>query len=99
MNKILLICILLSAVCAASSEYTPTIGYTVSQIEGFKVLVNKELSTKHAGLEKDVLKLLSHQLYQITRVVPDEALKQIRNAPIWVEYNDPRHQCMCYHPS
>ena len=99
MKKILLICIALSAVCFASSEYTPTTGYTVKEIEGWRVLVNKELLSDHNDLAEDVLKLLSHQLYQIARIVPDEALKEIRNVPIWVEYNAPRHRCMCYHPS
>ncbi|MHC4440382.1 MAG: hypothetical protein ACYS3S_23790, partial [Planctomycetota bacterium] len=93
MKKILLICIAFAAVCVASSEYTPTTGYTIREIEGWKVLVNKELLSDHADLAKDALKLLKHQLYQITRFVPDEALKEIRNISIWVEYNDPRHQC------
>ena len=99
MKKMLLICITLPAVCIASSEYTPTTGYIVREIEGWKVLVNKELLSDHAGLAEEVLKLLNHQLYQIARIVPDEALKEIRNVPIWVEYKAPRHQCMCYHPS
>ncbi|HCO93551.1 MAG TPA: hypothetical protein DIU00_06305, partial [Phycisphaerales bacterium] len=63
MKKILLICIALAAVCVASSEYTPTSGYTVREIEGWKVLVNKELLSDHADLAEDVLKLLNHQLY------------------------------------
>jgi hypothetical protein len=99
MKKILLICIAFAAVCAASSEYTPTTGYSIREIEGWIVLVNKELLSDHVDLAEDVLKLLKHQLYQITRIVPDEALKEIRNISIWVEYNDPRHRCMCYHPS
>ena len=43
--------------------------------------------------------LYKHQLYQITRTVPDEALAELRAVPIWVEYKAPRHRCMCYHPS
>jgi len=99
MKKILLICIALPAVCVASGDYTPTTGYIVKEIEGWRVLVNKELLSDHADLAEDVLKLLNHQLYQITRIVPDQALKEIRKVPIWVEYNAPRHRCMCYHPS
>jgi hypothetical protein len=45
------------------------------------------------------LELLRHQLYQITRVVPEGPLKELRRIPIWAEYKAPRHPCMCYHPS
>jgi hypothetical protein len=61
--------------------------------------VNNELLSEHAGLADDVLKLLEHQLYQITRVVPAGPLKELRRIPIWAEYKAPRHPCMCYHPS
>jgi len=99
MKKVVLFCIVLSVFCAASDQYTPTSGYTVRKIQGWKVLINKQLLSEHSRLSKDVLKLLKHQLYQITRVVPDEALKELRCVPIWVEYKAPRHPCMCYHPS
>ena len=99
MKKVVLICVVLSVFCAAWGKYTPTSGYTVQEIEGWKVLVNKELLSDHAELCEKVLKLLKHQLYQITRVVPDNAVKELRRVPIWVEYKAPRHPCMCYHPS
>lgn len=99
MKKVVLICIVLLVFCVASSEYTPTTDYTTRKIEGWNVFVNKQLLSEHAPLAKDVLRLLKFQLYQITRVVPDEALKELRSVPIWVEYKAPRHPCMCYHPS
>jgi len=99
MKKITLICSLLLVFCLASSKYTPTSDYTIRKVQGWKVLVNKELSSGHPQLAKDVLKLLKFQLYQITRVVPKKALKELRRVPIWVEYKAPRHRCMCYHPS
>lgn len=99
MKKVVSICIVLLVFCVASSEYTPTTDYTTRKIEGWKVFVNKQLLSEHAPLAKDVLRLLKFQLYQITRVVPDEALKELRKVPIWVEYKAPRHPCMCYHPS
>ena len=82
MKKAILICIVLLVRCSAASEYTPTKGYEVREIEGWKVL-----------------ELLKFQLYQITRVVSVEPLEEIRKVPIWVEYDAPRHPCMCYHPS
>ena len=99
MRKAVLICVLFLLVCVASGRYAPTSDYTAQEIEGWKVLVNNELSSDHSELAEDVLKLLRHQLYQITRVVPDEALEELRHVPIWVEYKAPRHRCMCYHPS
>ena len=99
MKKVLLVCIVVLAVCIASGKYTPTEGYTIREIEGWKVFVNKDLLSGHPQLAEDVLKLLQFQLYQITRIVPAEPLKELRNVPFWVEYNAPRHQCMCYHPS
>ena len=99
MKKIVLFCVALSVLGVASGQYTPTADYAVQKIEGWKVFVNNELLSDHTKLADDVLKLLKHQLYQITRVVPDEALKELRCVPIWVEYKAPRHRCMCYHPS
>lgn len=99
MKKVILICIVLLIFCVASSEYTPTTGYKIRKIEGWKVFVNKQLLSENAQLAKDVLRLLKFQLYQITRVVPDEPLKELRGVSIWVEYKAPRHPCMCYHPS
>jgi len=85
--------------CSGVEAYAPTSDYTPQQIEGWKVLVNKELLDGHAELAERTLKLLRYQLYQITRVVPSEPLEQLRQVPIWVEYKAPRHPCMCYHPS
>jgi len=99
MKKVVLICVVLSIFCVALDRYTPTADYTVQKIEGWKVLVNNQLLSGHTRLAEDVLKLLKHQLYQITRVVPDKPLEELRRVPIWVEYKAPRHPCMCYHPS
>jgi len=99
MKKVVLLCVVLSALCVGSSAYIPTCGYAVREVEGWKVLVDKQLLSDHAKLAEDVLKLLKFQLYQITRVVSEGPLKELRTVPIWVEYDAPRHQCMCYHPS
>ncbi len=99
MKKLVLVCAILPVLCGASDKYTPTECYAVRQIEGWTVFVNHELLSGHAQLAEDVLELLKFQLYQITRVVPDEALKDLRGVAVWVEYKDPRHQCMCYHPN
>ncbi len=90
-----------TALFAADKQtFTPTTDYKVLTIEGWKVLVNKELTDDHPDLSEKTLKLLESHLYRITRVVPANALAEIRQVPIWVEYkNRPeKHSCMCYHP-
>jgi len=97
MKKTMIVGMLLMA-AVVSAGFAPMSDYSVRQIEGWKVLVNKDL-LMHSELAHDTLRLLRVQLYQITRVVPEDALEAIRKVPIWVEYNHPKHPCMCYHPS
>ena len=72
--------------------------YETRRIEGWEVLVNKGLLQGQPDLAEQTLKLLGFQLYQITRVVPAEALGQLRTIRIWVEEDEPHHPCMAYHP-
>ena len=72
--------------------------YEVRSIEGWTVRVHQQL-LQEAPLAQETLRLLEFQLYQITRVVPTNALAKLRAIPIWVELAHPRHPCMCYHPS
>jgi hypothetical protein len=41
---------------------------------------------------------LQHQLYQIARRVPAEAVKKLRKVRIWVEEKEKNTPCMAYHP-
>jgi hypothetical protein len=95
------VALILLSFAAAGNEvgYTPVFGYAEQEILGWKVLLNKDFSGEHPDLASDVLRLLEHQLYQITRVVPEAALKELRRQNIWVEYEDRNFPCMCYHPS
>jgi hypothetical protein len=79
-------------------RYDPTDRYEVRAIEGWTVRVNQEL-LQHPKLAADTLRLLEFQLFQVTRVVPSNALARLRAIPVWVERAHPRHPCMCYHPS
>jgi len=83
----------------ASTPYDPTSAYSEEFSEGWLIRVNKALEAKeHKELRAKAMKLLGDHLYQITRVVPAEALGKLRKIPIWVELNHPKHPCMCYHP-
>lgn len=94
-----LLLVVLCLLSPLADGYAPTCAYERQTICGWTVFVNKELPDEHGELAGEVLELLKVQLYQIARVVPDEALGALRHVPIWVEYRHPRHPCMCYHPS
>ncbi len=98
----LLACALLPAGARAGEKfpYDPIEAYAERRIEGWKVLVNRELFAKENDeLREQTLKLLGDHLYRITRVIPAPALARLRAIPIWVERAHPRHPCMCYHVS
>jgi len=78
--------------------YDPTDNYTVQQIEGWSVLVNKSFVRDEPQLSQQTLTHLQHQLYQIKRVVPNPALTKLQKINIWVEEKEPHHPCMAYHP-
>jgi hypothetical protein len=72
--------------------------YESRQIEGWKVLVNRDFLRRQRSLADRTLTLLQYQLYQIVRRVPAEAVKKLRKIRIWVEENEPNTLCMTYHP-
>lgn len=88
----------LASEAAEAPRYDPTDRYEVRQIEGWTVRVNQELLAQPA-LCAQTLRVLEWQLFQISRVVPSNALARLRAIPVWVERAHPRHRCMCYHPS
>ncbi len=79
--------------------YTPTDRFEDRRIEGWTVLVNKELLGNQPELAERALKLLQLQLYQVVRKVPAGPLEKLRRVKIWVEEAEPRTQCMAYHPN
>lgn len=82
------------------AAYDPVSRYAKKRIEGWDVLVNRRLLRKeHQELRDQTVKLLGDHLYRITRVVPADALAQLRKIPIWVDLAEPHHPCMCYHVS
>jgi hypothetical protein len=82
----------------AASRFDPTTDYREQTIDGWRVLVNKKLEEGEPELCAETLTLLRHQLYQITRKVPKDAVASLRKIAVWVELEEPHHPCMCYHP-
>ncbi len=91
--------VLLAAGAEPGPRYDPTDHYEVRQIEGWRVVVNKQFLRQDPSLSSDTLKLLGCQLYEVTRKVPAGALSKLRKIAIWVEAAEPHHPCMAYHPN
>ncbi len=72
---------------AISAKSAPT-DYQRLEIEGFTVLVNQQLGRSDPNLARQTIEELSHQLYQIRRVVPAVAFGLLQAAPIWVELDN-----------
>src|SRR5688500_8566300 len=79
-------------------RFDPTDLYEAQELEGWRVLVNKNFAKNSGPLCQETLTLLRHQLYQIPRKVPSKAVAKLRKITIWVEEAEPNHPCMAYHP-
>lgn len=78
--------------------FAPTEAYEVRDLRGWTVRISPNLR-ESPELCRQVLELLDHQLYQITRVIPQPALDRLRSIEIWAETEMPKTACMCYHVS
>jgi hypothetical protein len=80
--------------------YEPTSHYTLRDIEGWKVYVhNRLLEGEKKALGDETLKVLAAHLYDVSRMVPRPALDRLREVRIWLEADNPKVVCACYHPS
>jgi hypothetical protein len=70
--------------------------YETKKLEGWTVLINKELIRQQPELVDQVLKQLEHQLYQIVRRVPVPAVRKLKTIRIWVEEKQPDNPCVIY---
>jgi hypothetical protein len=98
-KAIIILCLALAfGARAQTNAFDPESAYAPRDIDGWRVLVNVKLLAE-TNLCGQVMKILSAQLFQITRVVPAPALAKIRQVPIWVELNDPLFPGSVYHES
>jgi hypothetical protein len=95
--KLVLFAITMLFAVGSEPAYTPTSGYEPMQIEGFRILLNKELKSKEPELTQQVIKELTCQLHQINRKIPRSALEHLKGTTIWVELDSPK--CAEHHPS
>ena len=80
-------------------KYEPISNYAIRKIEGWTIYVNKQFLNEKKKIGKDLLKLLRVKLYDINRVVPKLALKELHKVAIWLELDNRQVLCACYHPS
>ncbi|MCK5000287.1 MAG: hypothetical protein KAS23_12160 [Anaerohalosphaera sp.] len=83
----------------SAGGFTPTTDYQQREINGWKVYINKNVLDGYPELLAKASTLLEFQLYQITRVVPETQLAEMKKVPIWIEHKPDEHSCACYHPS
>jgi hypothetical protein len=93
-----------SNLCAAADlkntrPYIATQDYQKQTIEGWEVLVNKELLKSQKAIGEAALLLLTQKLQEIRKVVPAAALNKIMRIPIWIGVDDYAVPNPSYHPS
>lgn len=78
--------------------FEPTTSYKTVMIQGFKVRLSVHARKDPKNLDP-AMALLRLRFDEIVRRVPKSALNALRKIPVWVEKNDPKVPCMCYHDS
>lgn len=79
--------------------FVPTEQYEIRSIEGWTIHVNKVLLAEDNKIGQPALRLLTSKLYEITRVVPEPALGELRKVPIWLGVDDGHTPVTEYHSS
>lgn len=83
----------------AKPAFEPTSNYTLQDVEGWKIYVHNRLLNEQKDLGEQALKELRMHLYHVTRRLPPRAVEKLRTVRIWVEADNPKVVCACYHPS
>jgi hypothetical protein len=81
----------------ASPADDPTSAYERQTLEGWTLLIHQRFRAEQPELLDRVLAEVRRQLVGITEVVPPPAADKLRQVQIWIELDDPRFPCMCYH--
>lgn len=72
---------------AITKEFAEKNGYRLENIEGWNVLMSKDLLANHAGTAEQLHELIERKLKDIVAVVPAKPLAYIRTIPIYVDYD------------
>ena len=96
--SIYLVIIIYTLSAGEAQKWRPTSEYKTQNIQGWTVIVDPQLVNVEIG--QNVLRQLEHQLYEIIRVVPGPAVRELQKIKIWVDVKDVhgKYSCMVYHP-
>jgi hypothetical protein len=72
--------------------------YQPDEVLGWSLKIHPDLLADEA-LYEEVRGEIHHQLYRITKVLPEDKVKLLRQVPIWVELKNPYSSNCQYHPS
>ena len=78
-------------------SFEPTSSYTNLKVEGFTIKLSRAAKNDHEDLDL-AMPLLKLRFQEIVKHAPPQAVEKLRLIPIWVEKNDEKIPCMCYHP-
>ncbi|MEO0476889.1 MAG: metallopeptidase, partial [Planctomycetota bacterium] len=78
--------------------HSPDSAYKDVEVLGWKLLVHEALLAEKE-LYKEVYDEVHHQLFRITKVIPEDKVKLLQQVPIWVELKNPWSGNCQYHPS
>jgi hypothetical protein len=91
---------LATAPLASADETSPQAGHQSQVIAGWTVHVSEALLRKHPAATERALELLTIQLREIDRVVPQTAVKELQHVPLWFSPEYPKVTPRAeYHPS
>ncbi|MGB1254611.1 MAG: hypothetical protein ACPG51_02055 [Thiolinea sp.] len=90
--------LLMTPAFAKDVGFSPTSVYSQEYIEGFSVFMNPVVLLQKSDAAA-VRKELTRQLIAINRVVPEAALRDLRNTTIWVEWKQNDHSAAVFHLS
>ena len=82
----------------AKKPFVQTKDYRDQKVEGWTVKVNKSLLADRKELGAKALRVLQAELYEISRLVPEPMLGELRKVPIWLGVDDGSAPCAEYHP-
>ncbi|XAM00220.1 hypothetical protein OT109_02300 [Phycisphaeraceae bacterium D3-23] len=82
----------------ALQPHSPASAYQEVDAHGWTLRVHEDLIAEEE-LHDQTLAEIHHQLYRLTRIMPEEALGHLRDVVIWVELDNPNGGTAEYHPS
>lgn len=79
-------------------DFSPRTSYQAQDILGWTLQVHENLLADEE-LAEQTLAEIHHQLYRISRIMPEDKLEHLRQVTLWVELENPQGGTACYHPS